>query len=146
MLGQLSPHRPAWNRRIRLNILTRCFIYWLRLPEAFACAPRHAICARYLRFHILFYWRLNSRTAWLLAALAVAHLAPNHKVVPFFHGCQPPHQKPGCRPHRNRRVTAYLNLVFTSPLFHVVELLRLQISQLHGYSYQPAVHTTDCCN
>lgn len=146
MLGQLSPHRPAWNRRIRLNILSRCFIYWLRLPEALAYLP--VLLARYLRFQILFYWRLNSRTAWLLAALVVAHLASMEITKLFLsstHGCQPPHQKPGCRPHRNRGVTACLILIFTSPLFHVVGLLRLQICQLH-YSYQPAIHTTDCCN
>ncbi|EXL00545.1 hypothetical protein FOQG_00678 [Fusarium oxysporum f. sp. raphani 54005] len=46
------------------------------------------------------------------------------------------------RPCRNRGVTAYLILIFKSPLFYVVELLSLQICQLRRYSYRPAVHTT----
>ncbi|EWZ98385.1 hypothetical protein FOWG_02515 [Fusarium oxysporum f. sp. lycopersici MN25] len=46
------------------------------------------------------------------------------------------------RPCRNRGVTAYLILIFKSPLFYVVELLSLQICQLRHYSYRPAVHTT----
>jgi hypothetical protein len=60
----------------------------------------------------------------LLAAWAAVHIY--FKVVNSLHGCQPPHQKPGCPTTPNRGVTTFLVVVIiTSLLLYVVELSRL---------------------